>query len=231
MPLESYTRSVNIAERFDSQTAERMIAIYQPALATPWDRMISNRFHGYITDLRLKVQIESVPESEIPNLDVTSTRMERLVAVRDVEWRSPRKQFDVFLKKSDRPLIHLASISLLNRNPYYQVPLLSYLSDSGIFSIGNDSVLYGKITNVGWGALFLNDEVTLFGAVKEEATILPTQGEQISYSQSFGWQIDSESGMILPPNANRLQLTLVNAGTNRIWLSYGPPLSWGRALR
>lgn len=230
MPLDSYARTVSIAQRFSPQTANQRIEIYQPALATVWDRTISNRFNGYITDLRLKVDITSIPESPIPNLDATTTRMERLVAVRDMEWKNPRKQLDLFLKKSNAPMIHLAAISLLNRRPYYHVPLLSFLTDSGIFSMGNDAVLYGSVTDVGFGLLLGRDELSLWGAVKEEATVLPTHGEQISFSQSFGWAIAPESSMILPANSNRLQLTLVNAGTNRIWLSYGPLARSGQGI-
>lgn len=230
MPLDSFVRTTTIAKQFLPETDSGLIEVYQPSIATVWDRVVSNRFNGFITDLRLKVDIQSLPESAIPNMEALSTRMERLVALRDNEWRNPRKQIDFYLKKSTTALIHVASISLLNRRPYYQIPLLSYLSDSGVFSMGNDAVLFARMTDVGFGLLLPGDMVSLWGSAREEATILPTGNDEISYSQSFGWQISSQSAVLLPPNSNRLQLTLVNSGTNRIWIAYGVQAVPGRGI-
>lgn len=220
-PVQSYSRSINIAKKFDHTSGEGLTILYQPALLNHWDRSTSKRYYGFITDLRAKIDIKSVQEAGVPEMDVTSTRVERLTAVRDVEWKSPRKQLDILLKKSDSPLIHICAISLLNRYPYYQIPLLSFLSDNGIFSIGNDSILYAKITDVGFGQLFNPDEVSIYGAVKEECTILPDEPREISYSQSHSWNITNQSSMILPANPHRLQLTLTNQGSEIIWLNYG----------
>lgn len=228
---QSYSRSVNILKSFQQNTANSRIVLYQPGLVSPYDRVASLRYYGFITDLRVKIDINSLDESPIPNLDVTASRSDRITAVRDMEWKAPRKQLDLFLRNSSSGWTNIASISLLNRTPYYHLNLLGYLSDTGAFCIGNDSVLAAQITDIGYGLLNTGDYLSFFGSVREEVTVLADQGTQISFSTDFNWDVNSESALILPANPNRLQATFVNTSLeHEIFLSYNPVAAVGRGI-
>lgn len=228
---QSYSRSVNILKSFSKNTANSRILLYQPGLVSPYDRVATLRYYGFITDLRVKIDINSLVESPIPNLEVTSSRTERITAVRDMEWKGARKQLDLFLRTSTVGWTNIASVSLLNRTPYYHLNLLGYLSDTGAFCIGNDAALAAQITDVGYGLLNAGDYLSFFGSVREEVTVLADQGTQISFSTDFNWDVNSQSALILPANPNRLQATFVNTSLeHEIFLSYNPIATVGSGI-
>ncbi|WP_416671545.1 hypothetical protein [Egbenema bharatensis] len=232
MPNQAiYSRSANILKRFSSQSGNTMILLYEPSAVTPWDLVATTRYYGFVSDFRLKVQISSIAESQIPNLDITSSRAERLAAVRNMEWNSPRKEFQLFLETSTQSSVHVASISLLNRQPYYHINLLPYFTDNGILNISSDCRILGRIVNAGWGLLQSNDEVVCFGSVKEEVTTLPENERTIQYCQPHSWTIGTTSLQILPSNPNRLQTTLVNRSTTAtVFINYGNTAVAGQGI-
>jgi hypothetical protein len=219
---QSYQRSVNILRSFNESSGSTMLELYRPGYVNPMDRVQSLRYYGYINALRLKIDINSMPETELPNLDIGASKIERIAAIRDMEWKSPRKQLDLFFKTSNHPLTHIVSISLLNRLPFYQVNLLQYLSDSGILEIANDGVLYGRIEDVGYGLLRGTDSVVIWGSAREEITTLPTEQKTISTATNFQWTITDTEQVILSSNPNRLQATFVNNSNSIVLLSYIP---------
>lgn len=221
MVVESYSRSVNILKPIGSHHESQILEIYRPGLLTPWDRSTTKRFYGFITDLRVKIDVNSIAEMPLPDLDLTTSRMERMTSIRDAEWNSPRMELAILLKTSTCPLTEIASLSLLNRRPYYQVNLMGYLTDNGIFAMANDASLYVRIKNVGWGTLYNRDNVTLFGAVKEECSVIPTSPQEISHSDSYRWQITAENNIILPANPQRKHVVLINKGDEPIYINYG----------
>lgn len=198
-----------------------MIELYRPGLLTPWDRSTTKRYYGFLTDLRVKVDINSLSESQIPDLDLTTSRVERMVSMRNVEWNSPRMHLDIFLKTSTAPLTEIAELSLLNRQPYYQVNLMGYLTDNGIFAMANDAALYVRVTNAGWGTLYNGDSVVIFGAVKEECSVIPDAPVEISHSDSYRWIVTDENSLLLPANPQRKHLVLINKGSEPIYINYG----------
>lgn len=208
-----------------------MLVLYEPSVVTPWDLVATTRYYGFVSDFRLKVQIGSIAESQIPNLDVTTSRAERLAAVRDMEWNSPRKEMQLFMETSRQPLAHIASISLLNRQPYYHINLLPYFTDNGILNVASDARILARITNVGWGLLQGADEVVCFGSVKEEVTTLPEEERIIQFCQPYSWTVVASSQQILPSNPNRLQVTLVNrSATASVFINYGTIAEQGKGI-
>jgi hypothetical protein len=221
MLQQTYSRSVNILKALGSQHGNQLIELYRPGLLTPWDRSTTKRYYGFLTDLRAKIDINSLAEAQIPDLDLTTSRVERMTSIRDVEWKSPRMQLDFLFKTSTSPLAEIAQVSLLNRQPYYQVNLMGYLTDNGIFAIGNDASLYVRIRNVGYGTLYQNDSVTVFGAVKEECSVIPDAPVEISHSDSYRWIVTDENSLLLPANPQRKHLVLINKGSEPIYINYG----------
>ncbi|NJN04882.1 MAG: hypothetical protein HC816_21775 [Leptolyngbyaceae cyanobacterium RM1_1_2] len=115
----------------------------------------------------------------------------------------------------------IASLSLLNREPYYMVNLLAYLSDNVAFLVANDASLGVQIEEVGNGLLVGADRVTFFGSVKEEVTTVPEQSEEIATSQDLSLPIAEQSAIVLPANPARKQLSLVNRSASAtIYISY-----------
>jgi hypothetical protein len=225
-----YSKSTNILKKLTSASSTNMIVLYEPGTVTPWDVVPTTRYYGFITDLRMKVQIKSIAESEIPQLDITSTRTERILAVRDMEWNSPRKELEIFLETSSQAQTHIATVSLLNRQPYYHVNLLPYLSDLGVFNVANDARLLARVKDAGYGLLQGTDELAVFGSVKEEVTTLPPDAKVINYCQGHSWIVHNASQQLLPSNKNRLQFTLVNRGTTTIYLNYGQEAEIGSGI-
>jgi hypothetical protein len=228
---QAYSRNVSILKSFTSGSGTSMVQLYAPGSVTPWDRTATIRYYGFITSLRMKVDINSLPESQIPRIELTDDQTARITTIRDLEWKSARKQIDFFLKTSQISWQHIASISLLNRLPYYHVNLLQYLTDGSAFEVGNDTRLAARISDAGYGLLSTTDNVTIFGSCQEEATALPTDEPNISYAQDFSWEVGTNSQIVLPANPNRLQATFVNSSSSQdIFLSYGGIAHQGKGI-
>lgn len=228
---QAYSRNVSVIKSFTSASGASMIQLYAPGSVTPWDRTATIRYYGFITSLRMSVNIKSIPESRIPNIQLTDDQTARITAVRNMEWKEPRKQIDFFLKNSQISWQKIASLSLLNRLPYYHVNLLQYLTDSSSFEVGNDTRLAARIFDAGYGLLSNTDSVTIFGSCQEEATALPTDEPTISYANDFSWDVGAQSQIIMPANPNRLQATFVNSSTTHdVFLSYGGQAQSGRGI-
>jgi hypothetical protein len=205
---QTYSRTQQILSAFDADDSSMRI-IYQPSAISPYDRVQTLRFYGFITSLRMKVDVSSIHEADMPNLESDTSRLERLTALRNMEWKSPRKQITFFLRTATVSWQPIFDVSLLNRLPYYHVNLLPYLTDNISFDTSNDCLIGAQITNAGYGLLEGADRVTLFGSVREEITTLPTDSKEISFATPHSWMIDDTSQLIIPANPNRQQVTLV----------------------
>jgi hypothetical protein len=160
MLQQSFQRSVNILQEFSSRNTDDLITLYTSSSTTPYDRVQSLRFYGFLTSLKITVDIKSIEEVAIPNITNSSNRTDRIVAARDMEWRSARKHLDLLVKNSRVTWQHLATISLQNRIPYYQVDLMPYLTNNLTFDMGNDLKLAARIVDAGYGKLQARDRVT-----------------------------------------------------------------------
>jgi len=228
---QTYSRTQQILSAYGNADTDGLRILYLPSAISPYDRVQTLRFYGFITSLRMKVDINSIQESVLPNLEADASRTERLTALRDMEWRSARKQISFYLKTAHVDWQPLFDISLLNRLPYYQVNLLPYLTDNMSFDTSNDCVLAARITDAGYGLLEGQDRITIYGSVREEITTLPTDAKEISFASPYSWTTNSDSQLILPANPNRLQATIINTSlTNEVFLNYGGMASLGQGL-
>lgn len=227
---QTYSRTSQILSAFGEGNNSLQI-IYQPSAITPFDRVQTLRFYGFITSLRMKVDINSLVEADIPNLDADTSRTERLTALRDMEWKAPRKQIAFYMKTSRIDWQPIFDVSLMNRLPYYQVNLLPYLTDNISFDTGNDFLLGAQIVDVGYGTLQASDRVILFGSVREEITTLPTDSKEIMFSTAYDWTTTNQSQIIIPANPNRQQVTLTNSSlTEEVYINYGSAAELGKGI-
>ncbi len=227
---QTYSRTQQILTAF-SQGDSAMRIIYQPSATSPYDRVSTLRFYGFITSLRMKVDIDSIVEADMPNLDADASRTERLVALRDMEWKAPRKQISFFIRTARVDWQPIFDVSLLNRLPYYQVNLLPYFTDNISFDTSNDCLIGAQITSAGYGLLEGTDRVTIYGSVREEVTTLPTDAKEISFATPFNWDISDTSQVILNANPNRQQATLVNRSlVEEVFINYGHSAEIGKGI-
>ncbi len=211
---QTYSRTQQILTAF-AQGDDALRIIYSPSAISPYDRVQTLRFYGFITSLRMKVDINGINESTLPNLDADASRTERLTALRDMEWKSPRKQISFFLKTSNIGWQPIFDVSLLNRLPYYTVNLLPYLTDNISFDTSNDCLIGARITNAGYGLLEGSDRVTIYGSVREEITTLPTDSKEISFATPYTFAIDSTSKIIIPANHHSCQSQSPTSNTGK----------------
>lgn len=231
MPQSIYSRSVTILKRFTEVNGSNFQVIYEPGFTTPWDLLPVNRYYGFITDLRAKIAVKTLEEKPLPDLEVIQSRTERLTAVRDLEWSGTRYELSLWLETSNAPAMQIASLSLLNRMPYYHVNLLPYFTDNAIINLASDARILARIDNAGYGLLGEGDEVVIFGSVKEEVTTLPEEQREIQYCQPYSNTIGTSSVIVLETNASRLQATFVNTSPSaKIYLNYGATAVAGRGI-
>ena len=218
---QTYQKSTQILGRLTWADGGDIKTIYEPGYISSFDLVASTRFYGYVTDFRCKININSLDEQELPEISIGDSRTARVNAVRDMEWRSPRKQLDILLRNpKGGGWLDVASISLLNRDPFYQVNLLQYLSDNVAFAVANDSAIGVRIVNVGYGLLGAQDDVTFWGSVKEELNVIPSRERVITHTNSHSWSVTDQSQILLPNNQERLQATFVNTGTSIVYLNF-----------
>ncbi|MCU0525160.1 MAG: hypothetical protein MUF72_10075 [Elainella sp. Prado103] len=229
--LQVYSRSAQILRRFTAASGNQLISLYEPAVVTPWDRVSTVRYYGFITDFRMKVDISSISEQQLPELSIESSRTERITAVRDMEWKSPRKELELLLESPSHPAVVIASVSLVNRLPYYHVNLMPYFTDNGLINIAAGSRILARLLDAGYGLLQNTDEVVVFGSAKEEATVLPNEPRSIQSCTPYSWTVGTNSTQLLPINPNRLQLTLVNrSSAATVFLNYGVQAQVGQGI-
>ena len=96
--LEAYSRGRSILKTLSATHSPVIETLWEPGWLTPYDRSTTLRYSGILRSLRAKIRINSLPEVELPNIDVTTSRMDRISALRVLEWQSPRKQFEVVLE-------------------------------------------------------------------------------------------------------------------------------------
>lgn len=217
-----YNRSTQILKRIDAGSRGNLVTIYQPGLVTPWDRTSTLRYYGFITDLRAKVDINSLAPTELPNLDIGTSQSERAAIIRDQEWTSPRYELDLLMRSTYSGGWHsLVSLSLLNRLPFYILNLQQYLTDQVAFNVANDAVLGCQIRNVGQGFLAGSDSIIIYGSAREEVTTVPTESPEVISSNNLSVSVGASSSSVLPANPYRKSATFVNtSAAGRISLSY-----------
>lgn len=217
-----FTRNVTILQRFSQATGGNLVTVYAPGYTSPWDLSNTQRYYGFIKSLRAKIDINSLAEAQIPDVDLTTSRTERMTAVRDMEWGAARMELELLMKTARVPWTAIAKVSLLRRDPYYHVNLLNYFGDGLTFEVGNDTTIGARIINAGYGLLSGTDEVVIFGCCQEEASALPADKQEISLSTPYGWDLSTTSQQILTSNPHRIQVTLTNTSdTHDVYLSLG----------
>ncbi|MGB3492808.1 MAG: hypothetical protein WBA57_08770 [Elainellaceae cyanobacterium] len=197
-------------------------SLYTPGELTPYDVATALRYTGILRSLRCKIQISSLEAAPFPDIDVIQSRQERLMNLRAVEWQSSRYELEIVMRNSAVDWLSLFRISLLNREPYYHSDLMPYLTNEIEYLIAPDCELGARFVDAGYGLPSGADDVTLFGFVKEEMDVLPSNDGIPTQSASGNAAVDVTPVLVLPARPDRKLAVFVNMTDDQdVFLSYG----------
>jgi hypothetical protein len=214
MVQESFQRTVNILTLLNHESGSDIITIYRPSQVSKYDRVQTLRFYGFLTSLRARIEIKSLPESRPPASEITDSTLDRTIALQTYEWGAPRIHLELLMKTSRQTWLPIAAISCRNVRPYMLMDLMPYLTNNLSFDMSNDAVLGVRIVNAGYGLLTIIDRVTLIGCIREEITTIPTENDEVTLSQSHRFEVTNESQFIFEATPNRKLLVLTNKSLN-----------------
>lgn len=170
MQIQRISRVVNIITNFNADTDTDTLLIYQPALQGD-DILPGVNYYGFISDLKLVVDIDSVPEIQLPVSSLIETESEKSAKEKEAIINSQHKCISLYLKQGTLSPALIGEILLFNRYPYYYVNLRRYFTDTESFDVAPTTAILMQMKNVGYGLLQGTDKVTVVGNAIEEAFI------------------------------------------------------------
>lgn len=234
MEIQTYNRNRPITVKLDSTSSSRIITVFENRTDVEDSNYLMNAQHviynGFVKTLRAKVAINSIPETTLPGLTLEQSRNERLLAVRDVEWNSPRKQLDLYLSQTYNNWHHIGSISLLRIPPFRIVNLMEFYTENIAIELGSTGAIGVAIKDVGYGLLGNGDEVVIYGSATTEVVVVPQEIKPIQSCTDYGWTVGTESAMILPATDDRKQITFTNTGDGTVYVNLGSDAELGKGI-
>lgn len=174
MPISPISKIKTIAYKLD--LTNDIKTIYSTNLIVgndylPGYKIIS--FNAFIKNLKAFASIESVQESELPKFLPTDTSTDKTIKVLDIEWKSPRKQLNLYIATNTSSATEwhqVGSLSLLNPYgyPFRIYNLMDLFTDNLALELGENSKLGIQVQNVGYGLLTPEDNVIIHGSYTEE---------------------------------------------------------------
>ena len=126
-------------------------------------------FNCFLKNLKAFASLQSLEEAPLPDFQLGDSDTEKLIKTLDVEWKSPRKQLNLYISSSDNWLL-VGSVSMLNPYgyPFRVYNLMDLLTDNLAAELGENSKIGVQIQDVGYGLLTDSDRVTIHGSYTEE---------------------------------------------------------------
>lgn len=164
-------RNVNIIKELNEASSNQIIELYQPGWLNSLDIVANAKYSGFITSLRLTIDINSINELETISSDVLASD-ETITANSKATFQGNQKKcLSFYMRTNDTPLIKIVDIYLFNQRPYYYVDVLKYFTSSSTLDVAPDTQICAQIKEVGNGLLQNSDRVLLLGTVIEESPI------------------------------------------------------------
>ncbi|MBU7587249.1 MAG: hypothetical protein KAF91_31120 [Nostoc sp. TH1S01] len=161
-------RNVNILREFNAGSTTEIIDIYQPGWLNAYDIVTTAKYSGFITSLRLTIDISSIPELQPVPTDALADDTTINNAATETFNGNGKKCLSFYIRTSDTPIIKVADIYLFNQRPYYYLDLINYFTSAGTFDVAPDTIISCGITDAGYGLLTGNDRILLLGTAVEE---------------------------------------------------------------
>lgn len=173
MAISSVNRVRTISLPLTSTSGSEIVTVYQNTDLTIGDELLPNQkivaFNCFLKNLKAFASLASLEEAPLPNFSLEDSDTQKLVKTLDVEWKSPRKQLNVFISSGDGWLL-VGSLSMLNPYgyPFRIYNLMDLLTDNLAAELGENSKIGVQVQNVGHGLLTAQDKVTIHGSYTEE---------------------------------------------------------------
>ena len=213
-------RNVNILYEFNAGTSTSIFEVYQPGLLNSLDVVSNAKYSGFVTSLRLTIDISSIDPMSIVESDLLDGNETVSSNNKETFNYNAKKCLSFYMKTANTPLIKIADAYLFNQRPYYYLDLINYFTSAGTFDVAPDASIACQITDVGYGLLQNNDRVLLLGCVVEESPY--TEPETIVQSpiisRMIANNISTASSAIVNSNLQRKGIVFFNSSPYEIYL-------------
>jgi hypothetical protein len=164
-------RNINIIKELNNTSGTEIIELYQPGRLNTLDIVNNARYSGFITSLRLTIDITSINELEVISSDILASDETIAANNKDTFNGNQKKCLSFYMRNSDTPLIKIVDVYLFNQRPYYYVDLLKYFTSSATLDIAPDTQLCVQVKDANNGLLQNNDRILILGTVIEESPV------------------------------------------------------------
>ncbi|MEG4294279.1 hypothetical protein Q5692_39020 [Microcoleus sp. C2C3] len=149
--------NIAILTEINSTNYSNLLQIYQPTAG----------HSGFVTALGLTINLKSIASTNFPYIpdDTPPDVLEQLFE--NLEAEAQFKELRILLKKGAGLWIERAKIRLFNKEPYYEVDLMPYLTKANTIDVAEDLSL-GLQIKVGDTLVANVDSIVVFGTVIEE---------------------------------------------------------------
>lgn len=192
----TYKNTTVINRKLKAEDLQNVIELYSTELTSKEIAYREAGYHveinRYIKSFKATIDINSTAEVEIPEFNELATNLEINTALRNLEWKSPRKHLNLMLQTDGLNWNRKGTVSLVNRGdlPYVDADLMAFFTEGLAIEAGEVAKLGVQIQDVGFGWIAPLDDVLIYANVVKEVTIVNTSDnlEQIAGLdlQNFG---------------------------------------------
>jgi hypothetical protein len=226
-------RNVNILHEFNASTGTEIVEVYQPGWLNAEDVVSNAKYSGFITSLRLTIDISSVSPMSIVESDVLDSNETVANNTKETFNYNAKKCLSFYMKTANTPLIKVADVFLFNQRPYYYLDLINYFTSAGTLDMAPDAIIACQVVDVGHGLLQGSDRVMLLGCAVEESPYSETAStaastnvylmsgntttKLVDTSNSIANNITTISSIVVNSNPDRKGLAFFNTSTHEIY--------------
>lgn len=173
MPITSVNRVKSIAVPLRQSDGSDIVSIYQNNAEAIGSELLPGytvvSFNCFIKNLKAFGSMNSLEEAPLPDFDLEDSDTDKLHKTLDIEWKSPRKQLNLYIG-SVLEWLQIGSISLLNPYgyPFRVYNLMDLFTDNLALELGNSFKIGVAFQDVGYGLLESDDKLIIHGSCMEE---------------------------------------------------------------
>lgn len=177
MPISNVSQVKSIALKLGANNNSIQTIYANNGLAVG-DELIANHriisFSCFIKNLRVFASVTSLEEAPLPDFALEDTATAKRQKVLDVEWKSPRKQLNLYITNAPNPTqqqwLQVGSVSLLNPYgyPFRVYNVMDLFTDNLALELGENGKIGVSVEDVGNGLLTSEDNVVVHGSYTEE---------------------------------------------------------------